>query len=461
MNRLLLHDVEVEGRRVDVLVEGSTVRAVGPDLDHAAFEVRVEGRGGALLPGLHDHHAHLLATAAAMRSVACGPADVGGAAELAAALTTAPGDGWVRGVGYHESVAGPLDRHLLDRLVPGRPVRIQHRSGALWMLNSKALTAVTAILDDSPDTERDPAGKPTGRLWRYDDRLRAALPEQPPDLAEVGRRLAGYGVTGVTDATPGLDPGAVDMLGRAVAAGELPHLTLLGAPDHGELGPGLTRGPRKLLLRDHDLPGYDELRDAVASAREAGRAVAVHCVTRESLLLTLAVLKDLGPAEGDRIEHAAVVPPEATPQLRGLGLRVITQPDFLRTRGDQYVEEVDPRDAEHLYPYASLIAAGVPTAASSDAPYSSLDPWTVIRSATTRSSVGGRTLSAAERVPARVALDGYLTDPATPGGMPRAITAGSPADLCLLHLPLQSALRELTAANVRGVVAGGVLRPGA
>ena len=34
---------------------------------------------------------------------------------------------WLRGTGYHESVAGELDRHALDRWVPARPVRVQHR----------------------------------------------------------------------------------------------------------------------------------------------------------------------------------------------------------------------------------------------------------------------------------------------------------------------------------------------
>ena len=48
-------------------------------------------------------------------------------------------EGWIRGVGYFESVAGELDRARLDRLAPARPLRIQHRSGALWMLNSAAV----------------------------------------------------------------------------------------------------------------------------------------------------------------------------------------------------------------------------------------------------------------------------------------------------------------------------------
>jgi hypothetical protein len=86
--------------------------------------------GGALLPGLHDHHLHLMALAAAEGSVRCGPPQVRSAASLASALRAgAGGSGWIRGVGYHESVAGPLDRALLDTLAPDRPVRIQHRAG--------------------------------------------------------------------------------------------------------------------------------------------------------------------------------------------------------------------------------------------------------------------------------------------------------------------------------------------
>ena len=49
--------------------------------------------------------------------------------------------GWLRGVAYHESVAGPLDRDRLDAWVADRPLRVQHRSGALWMLNSAGIPA--------------------------------------------------------------------------------------------------------------------------------------------------------------------------------------------------------------------------------------------------------------------------------------------------------------------------------
>ena len=89
----------------------------------------LEAAGGALLPGLTDHHLHLHALAAARRSAACGPPAVRDATGLAAALAAAPSDehGWVRGVGYHTSTAGDLDVTALDRLHARRPVRLHLR----------------------------------------------------------------------------------------------------------------------------------------------------------------------------------------------------------------------------------------------------------------------------------------------------------------------------------------------
>ena len=73
------------------------------------------------LPGLHDHHIHLLAFAASLNSVPCGPPHVTCERELAEALRARqpanPG-AWIRGVGYHPSVAGDIDRSWLDRVLP-------------------------------------------------------------------------------------------------------------------------------------------------------------------------------------------------------------------------------------------------------------------------------------------------------------------------------------------------------
>ena len=438
---VLLRDVDVRGQRRDVTVAAGFVQAVRPaGTPHPGpggevVEV-VDGHGGALLPGLHDHHLHAAALAAARRGV--------DSSHDLTALVTAPGDGWIRATGYHEDVAGPLDRYALDRLVPHRPVRVQHRSGALWILNTAALARVAATLDDSPDVERDADGTPTGRLWRYDARLRPALPADLAGLTALGGELAAYGITGITDATPDLDEAGLALLAT------LPQrVTALGAATGADLPAGLRAGPRKLLLRDHDLPPLDDLAATIDASHADGRPVAVHCVTRVSLVLTLAALDAVGTLPGDRIEHASVAPPELVTWLARAGLAVATQPDFLRTRGPAYRRDVDPEDRPHLYPYARLLRAGVATVASSDAPYGDPDPWRTIASAADPDLHGPDTVAPA------TTLQGYLTEPDTPGGTLRRVTPGARADLVLLHAPLAPALAAPSAATVRATWTAG------
>ncbi len=97
---VLFRDVEVDGVRTDVVVDGGTVRDLAPGLVRPPGVDEVDGRGGALLPGLHDHHVHLAALAAATASVRVGPPDVTSVEDLASALTEAdrnlPAGAWLR-----------------------------------------------------------------------------------------------------------------------------------------------------------------------------------------------------------------------------------------------------------------------------------------------------------------------------------------------------------------------------
>ncbi len=460
---LLLSSVWVDDRLVDVRITGGRVAAIGPALRRSAGEEVLDGRGGALLPGLVDHHLHLHALAAAQASVRCGPPDVGDAATLTAALAAAPADrhGWVRGVGYTDTVAGVLDAPALDALHAARPVRVQHRSGALWMLNTAAVRRLELHDAQHPGIERGPDDAPTGRVWRADAWLRTRLPrERPPELGAVGEQLLSRGVTAVTDATPDLTQDAIASVRAAVAGGALPQrVHLLGVPlGTHVVEPRVSTGPYKIVLADSDLPTLPDLTERIRAAHGAGRAVAVHCVTREALLLLLAALDEAGSRPGDRIEHAALVPDETRTALARRGLAVVTQPGFLADRGDGYLSEVDPADLPDLYRCATLQAAGVPLALSSDAPYGPVDPWTVLRAAVDRRARSGATLGPAERLTAAAALAAMLADPADPGGLPRRVVPGAPADLVLLHVPVH----QLPTADdpVRAVVLGGRVRRG-
>jgi predicted amidohydrolase YtcJ len=461
---LLLRDAELDGdRRADIRVRDGIVAQLAPALDREVGEQVIDCGGGAVIPGLCDHHLHLHAMAAARASVWCGPPQVRDAAALAAVLAAAVPDeiGWIRGIGYFESVAGDLDAVAVDRMRADVPVRVQHRSGALWMLNSAGLAALLGGgFAEHAGIERDAAGSPTGRLWRADDWLRSRLPTRRlPALTDIGAEICGYGITAVTDATPDLEDAAIAAISDALLRGELPpRVHLLGVPLGGTIPdtPGLTVGPYKIVLADSGMLTYPELTDVAAAAHEAGRPVAIHCVTREALVLTALVLTEAGTIAGDRIEHAGVVSREMVDALAVLGVRVVTQPGFLAARGDDYLRDTPAPEHEDLYRCGSLLRAGVRVALSSDAPYGPADPWAVMAAAVSRRTQAGTIAGVSERISFTEALDAYLGAPSDPGGPARQVRVGAPADLVVLRVP--RAVVGRTPAPVRAVVAGGEVR---
>lgn len=388
--------------------------------------------GGTVLPGLHDHHVHVRSAAAALDSFSVGPPGVSTKDELAQMLSNAtPGpDGWIRAVGYHESVAGDLDRTALDALVPRIPVRIQHRSGALWILNSAALGRVG--LPEHPD----------GRLRSAEGGWSDAIRRHESDLAELSRRITATGVTGVTDATP--DLGADDMV------------SLMVAHRRGEFRPRLHfLSPGKKILQDDRLD-LDSLTEWIADHHREDRPVAVHCVTAAQLVVTIAALRAAGSHPRDRVEHAAVVPDDNLGDLADLGVTVVTQPNFVAERGDQYLAEVPAVEHDQLWRVASLLKANVHVGISTDMPFGHGDPWTAMRAAVYRTTASGAVLGRNECVSAREALMMFLGRSDQPGRL-RTIAVGQPGDLCVLNEPPQTVLAELDAGMVAATVIGGEL----
>jgi predicted amidohydrolase YtcJ len=406
---------------VDVAIRDGTIRAVGAKL--AAKGPELDGGGHALIPGLIDHHIHLMATAAARTSV-----DLSGyvtedaikTALTAHAARLAPG-GWVRAIGYDERAADLPDRHVLDRWLPHHLLRMQARTGALWLLNS----AACATLGGPPypaGVRIDAAGTPTGLIWREDRWLRTRLPAAPPALAGLGTVLARHGVTGVTDAGAQNGPEEAAVLAAVRASGALPQrLMLMGRADlpaHEDY----IRGPLKLHFDEHDLPDIAAVAALIESARRQGRSVAAHCVTSGELLFFLAALGAAGGARSrDRIEHGSVIPASLIPDIARSGITVVSQPGFVHDRGDRYLMHVQPADLPDLYRLQSLTLAGIPLAAGSDAPYASFDPWTAIRAAQSRRSRSGRIIGAQECIAAGAALALYLGTFEAPGGPWRRI----------------------------------------
>ena len=454
---------------LDIRCRDGLIVEIEPELIPLPGETVLEGKGGALLPGLHDHHIHLFALAASRQSVACGPPAVNSSEALARVLAKVDGDGWIRGTGYHESVAGMLHRKQLDEWVPHRPLRIQHRSGKMWFVNSMAARQLD--LDQHhhlEGVECDSNGAPTGRLFRMDQWIgKQLLNDSIPDIKTISRELASYGVTGVTDATPSNSSNTLNLYGELIAKGELlQRVRLMGDKSlpvvknvtFGQKNPAihlLDTGSLKIMLDDYALPDFENLKREIMSSHQQARSVAIHCVTAVELVFAVSAFREAGTLSGDRIEHGSVISDQMIPLLRSTGLTVVTQPNFIAEKGDQYRSDVATSEHQDLYRARSLLDARIPVGGSTDAPFGNPDPWKAMTAAVSRKTSGGTTLGKKEQVSPEVALQLFTSSPDNPGGNARSIGVGCRADLCLLNRPWHSARSRLTQEDVIATVCAG------
>jgi predicted amidohydrolase YtcJ len=410
-----------------------------------------------LLPSLHDHHVHILATAARRQSVNL--AGLRDEAHVFRALQDASGSisgkQWLRAVDYDERAAGIPDQSLLDRWIADRPMRLQDRTGALWVLNTRAMAALTGHCLPH-GAERDDEGLPNGRFWREDQWLRDTLGHESPDLSGLSRQLSACGVTGVTDAGANNGPAEADLLGIARKRGEFRQRLVLMGRETLKPGPEYELGALKLMLDEHDLPQMDELVKRILAARSMGRPVAAHCVTRTELAWYLTALELAGGARpGDRVEHGALISPDFIDLVRGAKLTVVSNPVFIADRGERYRATIPPDDWPDLYRLQSLLQAGVPLLAGSDSPYGDIDPWRGMAAAQHRRCGDGVLLGEVERLTALTAYDLWRAPQVKRGNFKARLVPGARADLILCSGTLRDILTAPSARRVQMTLVAG------
>lgn len=428
MQSLLIKNADLNGRHSDIRCQFGDISVIADRLDSIANERVLDAKGGALLPSLRDDHVHLLAMAARRRSLKCGPPEIADANQLKDELRGDRGTGWIRGVGYHESVAGDLTASLIDEWIDDRPVRIQHRSGRIWYFNSRGAREL-GLPDDQ-----------NGQLYRKDETIYKRLPGDDALTAELGavaREFASFGVTHVTDATPSNDDKTSDFLRK-------------GCPDlrvRAMGGTELADGHRKFILDDYRLPDFQDLCDQVAEAHRLQRPVAIHCVSKVEVVFAVAAIAEAGALEGDRLEHATELPPDVISNVDALGLKVVPNPNFLYDRGDQYVADNESLVLDSLFPIRSMLSRGIQCTAGTDAPFGEADPWRAMKAATDRRTRNGVKIGSQEAIRPEEALSLFT------GG--RKITVGAPANLVCLDRPWSDARNRLSSSDVAATILEG------
>jgi predicted amidohydrolase YtcJ len=449
----------------------------------------IDGQGMALLPGFIDAHCHLLSYAASLLSVDCSPRAIRSIGDIRAALAAAaahtPEGRWLRAVGYDETDLAE-GRHPtrwdLDAAVARHPVRLMHRTGRACVLNSRAMSLVGlhAGSEEPPGgfIERDPAsGEPTGLLLEMNDVVDPFVPPLSYEELSAGVRQAAQvflsqGVTAVQDATATNGSQEWELFRRLMAEGCLPlSVTLMEGYRHlGELPEAdgalpLRRGPVKVVIAElgEELhPGSEELEDIVWRVHQARRQVALHAVGEAAVAaaaraLAAALRRRPYRDHRHRIEHCGVCPPALAGRLAALGVVVVTQPTFVYHNGDRYLRHVPAQDLPHLYPLRTLLEAGVPLAAGSDAPVAPPGVVSGLVGAVRRLSSGGATVTPGQAIPAEQALAMHTCaagHAAFEEGMHGSLRTGKRADLVLLSGdPLSGAPTD--ALRVEMTVVGG------
>ena len=379
-----------------------------------------------VLPGLHDHHVHLRSASARSASLdlsGCGTRD-----DFARAVRTAAEAGPVRAIGYDDTRVGELTRRDLDGFTTAVPVRVQHRGGHLWVLNSPACARVA-------ETAAVPAD---GRFWNRDADLAASsMPVPAAALRAVVGALAARGVVAVDDMTPALTVAGAERL-RADVGDDL-GVRVFGACDNPADGV-------KIVLGDDEALDPAVVRERIARARP--RPVAVHSVTAESLVTLFAADATLGPA--DRIEHAFVTPSAVPTLFRGAagGPSVGVHPGFLRTHGDRHREHGSPQDVADYLRMRSWARSGATLLGGTDAPYSVINPWQAMQAAVDRRTASGVVIGGDEAITPEEAFTLFRADGWDARGPRLGLQVGDPADICVIEGAWEHARNDLSAVAV-------------
>tara|TARA_B100000029_G_scaffold437611_1_gene452917 strand:+ start:11 stop:1432 length:1422 start_codon:yes stop_codon:yes gene_type:complete len=446
-------------------VEDGHIKEIGKKLHPYLDELVIDGKGGLLLPSLNDHHIHFLSLSAARQSVICGPPAIETENQLAEQLQTKSATDnikWIRGVGYHESVAGNIDKFWLDIHTGGTPTRIQHRSGRLWIINTAAEKLLKEHILKLPKTLQTKI--PTdGRIYDQDELIHLISETMDLDYKGASIELARYGITGINDMTPRNNKETTKLFKKLQKSGDLLQsvkisgtIELSKTPMAFSSNSMLSIGSTKIHLHEADLPDFSEFCQTIAKSHELNRGVAVHCVTELELVYAISALSTVGAIKSDRIEHASVTPPNLIDQIAELDIQIITQPHFIEERGNHYYSSIDPKQHDWLYRCSSYLEHNVRLAAGSDAPFGSANPWLSMKAATLRKTADGTLLGSSEKLRPMEAIDLYIGSLDNPS-VPRTLSVGSKADLCLINQTWEQLIVDLSQAHVSATFLRGEL----
>ena len=462
-----------------VAIRGNQVVRVGSNREiqrlKRAQTTVIDAKGGAVMPGFNDAHAHFISGGLSLDQINLLEATTLDEIKDTVRIWSEahPERTWITGRGwYYQPFAGSLPtRQMLDRLVPDRPAYLVAYDGHTGWANSKALklAGITRHTENPKNgvIVKDPrTGEPSGALKEAAMALMTAAP-QPTTEDKVAAIRAGVveahrvGITSVQNAGgTAEDLELYDSLRKrgeltlrvyqalsvngVITAAELK--SLAAARERFADDPLLKTGAVKLVadgvIESHTaamLAPYDnkpgttgdprftpeQLNKTVALLDRDGWQIMTHAIGDAAVRMTLdayeaAAKANPVPERGrrHRVEHLESIDPADIPRFGKLGVIASMEPVHATPSpapGDVWSTNIGPARAAHGWLWASIAKAGGRLAFGSDWPVMTLDPLMGLHVAVNRTTVEGLPEGGwlpAERLSLRTAIDGYTSDAA-------------------------------------------------
>jgi len=420
---------------------------------------------------------------------------------VAKTASTRPKGAWILGGGWdHEKLQEQRypNTHDLDEAT-SNPVFLRRICGHVAVANTPALSTFR-IDRNTPDPEggvivKDHHGDPTGILKeKAIDHVQEFIPRNEKEtraaLVSASRRLVRFGLTSLQCIIEDVeefrairnlkDEGKIPQSIYAILPSSLvDHLVSCGLST--EKGGAALRvgglkvyldgslGARTAALNDaySDDPTssgmltvtHDQLSELSIKARKARFQLCIHAIGDRAVEMAIKILEEIfGPRDcrrlRHRIEHSSLLSPRLISKMRKLGLVASVQPRFIYS--DSWASRrLGLSRARYLYPFSSMVRAGIPIAAGSDSPVEDPNPLEGIWSAVVRPG----SAYPEERLTVDQALAGYTTGASFASFSEDArgtLEPGSAADMVVLNNdPFESRPDDLRRIRVVCTIIGG------
>jgi hypothetical protein len=403
----------------------------------------IEALKGFAMPGLIDAHAHIDGLGATLEDVNLrGVASLDEVAKrVKARIDATPGDGWIHGSSFDQSLwpGGKFaDASVLDKVAPQRPVWLERVDGHAGWANSEAMRRAGITKESKAPRDgqilRDSEGNPTGVFIDGAMNLIAHAIPRPSKADHTRRILAAqkeivkWGLTSLHDAS--LSGDEIDVFAMLDRDGRLKMRVygMASPPTGGEVAfvsrpvPQAWKGDRfqvrsiKLFIDGamgsrgalmfepySDDPGNvglqlidpKVLEQTTIAALKHGWQVNTHAIGDKGNALVLdayeAALKAVPEAKDARlrVEHAQVVRKVDLPRFKLLGLIASMQPSHASDDMRWADARLGPGRVDGAYAWQWFIDAGVPLAFGSDFPVEVVNPFYGVYAGLTRADESG------------------------------------------------------------------------